>query len=179
MKTDDIKLLHEYNYWADLRILKTCSEVSAEQYAAPTNSGIGHRSLRATLVHILDGEWQWRITCQGSYATLLTDAEYDATELTEAQFPTLHALEERWQAEQREMRAYIGTLSDEKLNGILRYTTPGGSVRERVLWHCLFHAVNHGTQHRSEAAALLTSYGQSPGDFDFTLFLNEHFNLPS
>jgi hypothetical protein len=31
----------------------------------------------------------------------------------------------------------------------------------------------HATQHRSEGAVLLTSYGQSPGDFDFTLFLNE------
>ena len=28
-------------------------------------------------------------------------------------------------------------------------------------------------QHRSEAAALLTSYGQSPGEIDFTVFLNE------
>jgi hypothetical protein len=28
-------------------------------------------------------------------------------------------------------------------------------------------------QHRSEAAALLTGYGQSPGEIDFTVFLNE------
>jgi uncharacterized damage-inducible protein DinB len=41
-----------------------------------------------------------------------------------------------------------------------------------VLWHCLVHVVNHGTQHRSEAALLLTNDGQSPGDLDFTLFLN-------
>lgn len=179
MKTDDIKLLYEYNCWANRRILTTCAKVSLEQYVAPTSFGVGHGSLRATLIHTLDAEWQWRITCQGFYNTLLTDAEYDATELTEAQFPTLNALEEHWQAEQQEMRAYIGTLSDEQLNGILRYTIPGGIVRERVLWHCLLHAVNHGTQHRSEAAALLTSYGHSPGDIDFTLFLNEHFNLPS
>lgn len=31
----------------------------------------------------------------------------------------------------------------------------------------------YGTQHRSEAAAILTGYGCSPGDLDFTLFLNE------
>jgi uncharacterized damage-inducible protein DinB len=49
---------------------------------------------------------------------------------------------------------------------------------ERPLWHGPSLAVNHGTQHRGEAAALLTDYGQSPGDLDFTLFLNEYFNLP-
>jgi len=41
------------------------------------------------------------------------------------------------------------------------------------LWHCLWHVVNHGTQHRSEAAALLTRFNQSPGDLDFTVFMNE------
>jgi uncharacterized damage-inducible protein DinB len=53
-----------------------------------------------------------------------------------------------------------------------RYTTEDGG-RERVLWHCLLHVVNHGTQHRSEAAAILTGYGYSPGGLDFTAFLNE------
>ena len=50
-------------------------------------------------------------------------------------------------------------------------TSLSQSPRDRILWHCLYHVVNHGTQHRSEAAALLTDYGSSPGDLDFTLFL--------
>jgi uncharacterized damage-inducible protein DinB len=77
------------------------------------------------------------------------------------------------------MRAYLGSLSDQDLYGLARYLIPSGIVRERVVWHCLVHVVNHGTQHRSEAAALLTSYGQSSGDLDITVFLNEHFHLPS
>ncbi len=179
MKTDEIKLLYQYNDWADQRILTACAKLSTEQYAAPTSFGTGRGGLRATLVHLVDTVWQWRLTCTGFYNTLLSDADYDATELNEADFPTLNALEERWQAERQAMWAYIDTLTDEKLNGTLRYVVAGGIVRERLVWHCLLHVVNHGTQHRSEAAALLTSYGQSPGDFDFTMFLNEHFNLPS
>jgi uncharacterized damage-inducible protein DinB len=76
------------------------------------------------------------------------------------------------------MRAYLDTLTDEDMSGrVVRYAIPGNIVRERVLWHCLYHAANHGTQHRSEAAEKLTAFGYSPGELDFTGFLNQYFNL--
>ena len=71
------------------------------------------------------------------------------------------------------MRSYLAGLTDEKVTGVVRYTNMHGIQRERILWHCLFHVVNHGTQHRSEAAAMLTDFGCSPGDVDFTFFLAE------
>jgi uncharacterized damage-inducible protein DinB len=81
-------------------------------------------------------------------------------------------LQERWMVEQWEMRAYLDTLTEETLNATIRYVIPG-AMRERVVWHVLLDVIIHATQHRSEAAALLTGYGQSPGDFDFTMFMNE------
>jgi len=143
--------------------------------------------LRATLVHTLDAQYAWRGSFQNYFVALdaskgnlqHTDAPlWDLDELTEADLPTLDALTERWKLEEQEMRAYLGGLTDQDLNGLVRYKIPEGFVRERVLWHCLLHLANHGTQHRGEAAMLLTSYGQSPGDLDFTMFLNEHFHLP-
>ncbi len=174
MKVDEIKLLYEYNTWADARILAACARVTAEQYAAPSAVGIGHGSLRATMVHMLDNIWQWRITLQGFYKEPLADeAAYDATELHDDAFATFAALRERWMVEQREMWAYIDTLTEETLNSTIRYVIPG-VLREHVVWHILLDGIIiHATQHRSEAAALLTVYGQSPGDYDFTLFLNE------
>jgi uncharacterized damage-inducible protein DinB len=125
------------------------------------------------MVHILDNIWQQRITLQGYYQEPLTDeAAYDATELHEVAFPTLTLLQERWVIEQREMGVYLDTLTEEMLNSTIRYVIPG-AIRERVVWHILVDLIIHATQHRSEAAALLTSYGQSPGDFDFTIFMNE------
>jgi uncharacterized damage-inducible protein DinB len=37
----------------------------------------------------------------------------------------------------------------------------------------LAHVVNHGTQHRSEAAVLLASAGRFPGELDMLLFSAE------
>jgi uncharacterized damage-inducible protein DinB len=171
MKIDEIKLLYDYNDWGDAHLLEACSRISIEQYAAPASYGRG--GLRATMVHILDNIWQQRITLQGYYQEPLADeAAYDATELHEDAFPTLAALQERWMIEQRKMWAYLDTLTDETLNSTIRYVIPG-TIRERVVWHILLDLILHATQHRSEAAALLTSYGQSPGDFDFIMFMNE------
>jgi uncharacterized damage-inducible protein DinB len=173
MKVDEIKLLYDYNDWADARILAACERVSPEQYAAETAIGTGRGGLRETMVHILDSMWQDRITLQGFYKESLGDeAAYDATELHEDAFPTLAALQARWSIEQREMHAYLDTVSEETLNGVIRYVIPG-IVREYVVWQFLMSAILHLMQHRSEAATLLTLYGQSPGNLEMTIFLNE------
>ena len=164
MNVRDILTLYDYNYWATSRILTASAQVSPEQFMVPTAHSFG--SLRGTLVHILDTECGWRILCQRQ-----TTTSFDA--ITEDNFPTLDRLEQRWNEEERLMRNYLSSLSEEDLVGYLRYTTDEGDKRERVLWHCLLHVVNHGTHHRSEAAAILTEYSHSPGELDFTVFLNE------
>jgi uncharacterized damage-inducible protein DinB len=136
--------------------------VSLQQFLAPTTHSYG--SLRGTLVHTLDAEYGWRMLCQ--HNTLTPD-------MSEAEFSALDVLEQRWREEEMAMRGYLASLQDDDLLDLVRYTTDSGQSRERVLWHCLLHVVNHGTQHRGEAAAILTGYGQSPGDLDFTVFLNE------
>ena len=182
MKTDEIKLLYEYTFWADRRMLAATAKVSPEQYVAPTQFGVAYGSLRGALIHALDGMRGWRIICQKFFVP--RGAEKGAAEqpdvwgqLTESSLSTFDQLNQRWRTEEREMRSYVGTLTDGMLEGVVRYAVGGGIVRERPLWQCLFHAQNHATQHRSESAALVTSYGQSPGDMDFTLFLNEYLKL--
>ena len=162
MNIQDILTLYEYNYWANKRILAASEKVTEKQFLAPANFPFG--GLRGTLVHIMDAEFGWRAFFQHN--------DWSAADLKEVDFPTLVSIKERWKKEEQEFRAYLSTLRDEDMNVHRQYTTAEGVSRDRILWHCLLHVVNHGTQHRSEAAALLTDYGSSPGDLDFTVFLN-------
>ena len=163
MNMQDVRDLYDYNYWANRRILRMAEQVTSEQFIAPSSHSYG--SLQGTLVHTLGAEWSWRLLLEGQGVQ---------PELQAADFPTVAAVQQRWQEEERAMRGYLGGLRDEDLTGIVSYRGDTGILRERLVWHCLFHfhVVNHGMQHRSEAA-LLTGYGQSPGEIDFTVFLNE------
>ena len=162
MNVQDIREIYDYNYWANQKILDAAEKVTPEQFAAPTDHSFV--SLHGTLVHILDTEWGWRTLLQGKGFT---------TDLKPENLPTVADIRQRWHEDEEAMRAYVDSLRNEDLSGIIRYEIDGGVIRERVLWHCLYHVVNHGMQHRAEAAHLLTRYGQSPGDLDFTVYLNE------
>ena len=164
MYTQDILTIYDYNYWANKIILDTSAKVTQEQFDKPASFPYG--GLRGTLFHILDTERGWRNLLQYNDPTI--------PDLEIKDFPTHAALQERWLKEEQDMRAYLAGLRDEELGARIHYNNYAGEPRSRILWHCLLHVVNHGTQHRGEAAALLTEYGQSPGDLDFTLFLYEN-----
>ena len=164
MNIQDIQFIYAYNYWANRKILAASAKVTQEQFLAPAEFPFG--SLHGTLLHIFDAEYGWRQLFETSSA--------DGEDLDRALVSNFQSLKEQWDMEEQAMRAYLNGLSDEDVNIHLKYNASNGEPRDRVLWHCLLHVVNHGTQHRSEAAAILTSYSTSPGDLDFTLFLNEY-----
>jgi uncharacterized damage-inducible protein DinB len=71
------------------------------------------------------------------------------------------------------MRTFLAELTDEDLQRAVHYRTKQGVPYENPLWQLLLHVVNHGTQHRAEAAIVLTQHGCSPGDVDLIVFLRE------
>jgi uncharacterized damage-inducible protein DinB len=66
-----------------------------------------------------------------------------------------------WNVEWAGWDGWLATLDDEAL--LKRFD-------DVPMWQLLAHVMNHGTQHRSEAAALLTDAGRSPGDLDMVDF---------
>jgi uncharacterized damage-inducible protein DinB len=163
MNLPSLHILFDYNFWANGRLLATAQKVTERHFLAPAEFPYG--GLRGTLTHILEAEYAWRVRFEGQ--------GHLATDILETEFPTLAALEARFKEEESAMRAYLSRLREEDLDKPVAYPIEDGKTRERLLWHCLVHVVNHGTQHRSEAAALLTRFGHSPGDLDFTVFLND------
>jgi uncharacterized damage-inducible protein DinB len=163
MQAEDIQILFSYNDWANERILRAAEHLSDEQFITPTSFGYG--SLRDILVHTMGAEWMWRKRCQKNISP-------PALPKADA-FPTLASLRTHWHEEAQHMRAFLATLRDEDMRYLVHYTNTRGAAFKTPLWQALMHVVNHGTQHRSEAALLLTSYGHSPGDIDFVVFLRQ------
>jgi len=161
MKTDDIKLLYQCNDWANNRILAAAENLTQDQLRTPNELGWG--SLRGALVHILDAEFGWRkfLNNEAGSRDLLRDED----------FQDVAALRQRWELENQALWTFLNALTDEDLYRPV-ISQRGDTEYRWVLWQCLTHVVNHGTQHRAECAALLTGFGQSPGDVDFTLFLS-------
>ncbi|MEW6082965.1 MAG: DinB family protein [Chloroflexota bacterium] len=163
MNKRDILLLYKYNQWSTAKILKAASGVTEEQYLAP--APFPHGGLRGTLVHALFAEWIWRNRWEGTSPNFRLNAE---------DFPTFESLRTRWLEEEKLLMSFVENLTEEQLNASFGYTSTEGQRHRRVLWQAMAHLVNHGTQHKTEAAAILTSYGRSPGDIDLIWYLIEN-----
>jgi uncharacterized damage-inducible protein DinB len=160
MNTQDIQTLYRYNSWANARILDSAAKTTDEQFLAPASFPYG--GLRGTLTHILSAEWIWRMRWLG---------ESPSAGIKPEDFPTVPSLRARGTEEEKALNEFVASLTDGKLNSAFEYKNLKGESFQAVFWHSMAHLVNHGTQHRAEAAALLTDFGHSPGDVDLILFL--------
>ena len=147
MKLDDIRFLFGFDRWATTKILDAATGVDDGTWAA-TNV-VDERGLGGMLVHHL-GAWQrWRHALTGAPGP--APAPEDGPLLEPA------GLRAAWAREWAAYDAWFDRMDPSWLD----QTEDGIS-----LWQALAHVVNHGTQHRSEAAVLLTGAGHSPGDLD-------------
>lgn len=152
--------LFGYNFEANARLVQAATKVDVESYT--TQDGYSHGSLHGLLFHILRTEHVWRV--------ILQTGQGPNPPLAMEDFPDLPSLESRWQLEQTAMLTYINSLSDADLDAAMEVTDWRGMVHSMPRWFILQHVTLHGMQHRSEAAVLLTRYGQSPGNMDFIFY---------
>ena len=170
MTTDDIRLLFEYDCWANRRVLKAASRLSDEQFTQPT-SGSFH-CVRDTLLHILGGEWiwlsYWRHPPESSASLSDLKAKRDAIFSPEA-FPNVDALQSKWIEVQSEQSEFVNRVDNESLAKML----PFRGTRLSLV-HLMQHVVNHSTYHRGQVALTMRQLGAEPLATDFHAFLLEH-----
>jgi uncharacterized damage-inducible protein DinB len=147
VRIGDIRFLFEFDRWATRRVLATAQDVDEATWSAP--NAIGERGLGGILVHQLGAHQRWRHDLSGRTGPRPRPED--------GPLPTPTVLRATWHEEWADLDVWLDTLDDAWL-AALEDDVPH--------WQMLAHVVNHGTQHRSEAAVLLTSVDRSPGDLD-------------
>jgi uncharacterized damage-inducible protein DinB len=158
---ENIRDLYAYSAWANARIIDTAEQLTSEQF---TTSGDGFDSIRDTLVHTASVQWLWLERWRERSPRELWDP---------AGFTAVAELGRRWDEVEAATSAYIATLREPDLARVISYVNFQGEQWAYPLWQQLLHQVNHATQHRSEAALLLTRLGYSPGWLDYLVYVDE------
>jgi uncharacterized damage-inducible protein DinB len=166
MLTEALRTMYGYNRWATERLLDTAAQLTPRQLDAP--AGGEQRSVRETLLHLIVTQKGWLSWWDGSMSA---EAAYGLRP-DPADYPDVAALRRLWAALEQQTQAFLARLSDEELQRVYSSKLPDGSEWQMLLWKMMLHVANHGTQHRSEAAALLTGFGHSPGDLDLIYYVS-------
>ena len=162
MLTELIGSMYRYNAWANERILDASARLTPAQLRE--GGGASFDSIHDTLVHTMGAQWLYLERWHGRSPHKFFD---DAVS-----FPDLDAIRARWDAIERDTRAFVARLTDADLARVLEYTNMQGERWAYPLWQQMLHQVNHATQHRSEAAMILTRLGSSPGWLDLLYFVD-------
>jgi uncharacterized damage-inducible protein DinB len=147
---DDIRDLFAFDRWATARVLATLDGIDDTTWLA--TQVVDERGLGGILVHHLGATRRWRHGLLGDGVESRPERE---------PLPAPADLVAAWHAEFEAIDAWLSGIDDAWL------ARDDEGVR---FWQMLAHVVNHGTQHRSEAAAILTQAGRSPGDLDMIDF---------
>ena len=161
MITEVIRSLYRYSAWANARILEAAAGLDHHQFLA--GAGASGESIRDTLVHTFGAQWLYLERWQGRSPRSMP---------APPEFPDLASVRERWNEIERATTLFVAGLTDARIAAVVEYTNFEGERWAYPLWQQMVHQVNHATQHRSEAAVMLTQAGHSPGWLDYLYWVD-------
>ena len=155
-----------HNTMMNERLLEACRQLPPEQLAATATGTYG--SIGATLVHVANA--------QVGYAARFLGTEHPPPgRLEEDPFPGFEALEERFAVGNANLEeAAARAREDHEVQ--VRGDDPPGTWRMPASL-ILLQAVNHGTEHRSQVATILTHLGIEPPEMDGWTYFDESGQL--
>jgi len=166
---DDVRLLYEYDRWANNRVFEAATVLSVGQFTR--DLGGAFCSVRDTLVHIIGGEWIWLAYWRESSPSPAFVADLRARRdalFDPRAFPDVAAVRSKWAEVEREQVEFMNHVTSESLEKMLPFRTT-----QVPLAHLMQHLANHSTYHRGQIALMMRQLGAEPLATDFHLFLAE------
>src|SRR5271170_4766595 len=112
MSPEEMRVLYDYNAWANHRALDAASALTPEQFTHSMGSSFS--SVRDTLAHICAAEWVWTERFQGRSPSAFPDVQ---------KFGTAAALRDYWHAQELTLLTFVNTLTQEDLDRVMEYKT--------------------------------------------------------
>ena len=157
-----LRLLFQYNQWADRRMVEACSALTNEQFTRDLGSSF--RSVRDTLVHLYGAEWVWNERIEGrSPASLVAGTG----------FPDLASVRAKLEEMDNFYIEYVTRLTPQDLERVIHYKSFAGDEFSNPLWQTLHQLTNHASYHRGQIITLLRQLGAKPVTTDLIAYYRE------
>lgn len=163
MTLELIRGLYDYHWWANRRLWDVAAALGEETAARAVGTQFSFPTLKGMFAHIFGADFVWWSRWTGRPPERLP---------ADGDFATLAALRQRWDAFEKDQRAFIQGLREADLTQVVEYRSAlfGNRPFTLALWPLLQHVANHATHHRSEIATMLTMLSGSPPSTDLVVY---------
>jgi uncharacterized damage-inducible protein DinB len=148
---DLLRFVFQYNQWANLRTLDSCTPLTNEQFTRDLGSSFS--SVRDTLMHLYGAGWAWNERFEGRSPSAFPSA---------TAYPDLASV----RAKLEEMDSFylnmVSNATQADLDRVLHYKSMTGEEFSNPLWQILHHFSNHGSYHRGQVVTMLRQLGAKP-----------------
>jgi uncharacterized damage-inducible protein DinB len=162
MQPEHVRLLYDYDAWANRRMLDACGQLSSEQFTRDLHSSFP--SVRDTIAHILGGCWFWLERWRGRAPASVPKPD---------QHPDLASLRGFAEQIEGEVQWFVAGFSAPDLARVFQYRTTEGKENSQPFWQMLQHVANHGSYHRGQVTTMLRQLGGTAVATDLIAFYRE------
>ena len=165
-----VKLMAAYTEWQNRSIFRAANSLSDAERRLDRGAFFG--SIHATLNHLLWGDRVWLHRLAG-----VGELPRQSIEESVALYDDWDELEAGRIETDRALLEWSNRVTGQDFGGELSwYSGAISATVSRPRWTLTIQLFNHGTHHRGQVHAMLTSAGARPGDTDVQFMESDHFD---